>query len=590
MVKQVGYYPLKGCFNAIVNGTKTSPLLAATATALPTSLDVESCVGFCATNGYAVAGMEDGKKCACEQKLATAAEELALGECNVVCPGNKREFCGAEGKVLAYVFDEQSVDQDGKPQTFGLKNEATIKPSGTDAAELSRTINGIVGERWPVLDQVLQHEISIFFKNSLPVDADGEEVFEETLPELQGMNSDSELGSLFEEGTDVGTTPGSGTTLGHDVSPIDETKISYLYESKIDVEEAATNGEWAMQQEPSTDGSTVGGFPLQAGMNTDDVPERSTMELQQTFEQGLTDTNNFAEFWALADQAAACNGTTRTEHTLQADAGTSTEDGPEQILIQPDQLPKGDHTAKVDFAEVCQSLDQAMWDDSNTERTLQADANDGEVEEDFECSPQEPAQRDQIYPQNANGAWPIPLEATKNGNHSDMEELVQTSANVKRIGDVLDGALQQPAGQGHNNALNTEGARPPTHQMPCYGSTTELKRPSAAGLDVDEEGLQELQPIASLDHTDMISTKKYWPLLHHEVWYGNYTEVEQLLQAGTDVREVDDEGEIALHHAAWRGFNNIAISLLERGADPNSRDGKGQTPLHHAASNKSKGA
>ncbi|KAL8837213.1 MAG: hypothetical protein Q9176_005844 [Flavoplaca citrina] len=131
MVKQVGYYPLKGCFNATVNGTKTSPLLAATATALPTSLDVESCVGFCSTNGYAVAGMEDGKKCACEQRLATAAEELALGECNVVCPGNKREFCGAEGKALVYVFDEQSVDQVGKPQSFGLKNEATIKPSGT---------------------------------------------------------------------------------------------------------------------------------------------------------------------------------------------------------------------------------------------------------------------------------------------------------------------------------------------------------------------------------------------------------------------------------------------------------------------------
>ncbi|KAL8893433.1 MAG: hypothetical protein Q9192_005262, partial [Flavoplaca navasiana] len=422
----------------------------------------------------------------------------------------------------------------------------------SDAAELSRTINGIVGERWPVLDQVLQHEISIFFKNSLPVDADGEEVFEETLPELQGMNSDSELGSLFEEGTDLGTTPGSGTTLGHDVSPIDETKISYLYESKTDVEEAATNGDWAMQQERSTDGSTVGGFALQAGTNTDDVPEQGTMELQQALEQDLTDIDNSAEFWKFFDQAAACNGTTKTEHALQADAGTSTEDGPGQILIESDQIPKGDHTDKVDFAEGWQSLDQAMWDDSNTERTLQADASDGEVEEDFECSSQQPDQRDHIYPQNANGPWPIPLEATKNGNHIDMEELVQTSANVKRIRDMLDGALQQPTRQGHNNALNTEGARPLIHQMPCNGSTTELKGPSAAGSDFDEEGLQELQPIASLDHTDMISTKKDWPLLHHEVWYGNYTEVEQLLQAGTDVREVDDEGEIALHHAAWQ--------------------------------------
>ncbi|KAL8837214.1 MAG: hypothetical protein Q9176_005845 [Flavoplaca citrina] len=462
----------------------------------------------------------------------------------------------------------------------------------TDAADLSRTVNEIVGERWPTLNQVLQHDISVFFKNSLPVDADGEEVAEETLPELQDMNSDSELGSLFEEVTDLGITPESGTTLQLDVSPIDDTQISYLYEANTDLQEAATNSDWAMQHEPSTDGSTVGGVPLQAGTNAEDVFEQSTFELQRTFEQGLTDTNDFAEFWKLADQAAACDGTTEAEYTLQADAGTSTEDGPGQILIESDQISKGDHTDEVDFAEAFaegwQTLGQAMWDDSNTERTLQADASDGEVE-DFECSTQQPAQRDQIYPQNANGAWPIPLEKTMNGNHSDMEELVQKSANGKCIRDVLDGVLQQPAGQGHNNALNTEGARPLTHQVPSCGSTTELRWPLTAGSDFDEEGIQELRPIATLDHTDMSSTKKDWPLLHHEVWYGNYTEVEQLLQAGTDVREVDDEGEIALHHAAWQGFNNIAISLLDGGADPNARDGKGQTPLHHAASNGSKG-
>ncbi|KAL8975359.1 MAG: hypothetical protein Q9205_008106, partial [Flavoplaca limonia] len=192
----------------------------------------------------------------------------------------------------------------------------------TDAAELSRTVNEIVGERWPTLNQVLQHDISVFFKNSLPVDADGEEVTEETLPELQDMNSDSKLGSLFEKVTDVGITPESETTLGHAVSAIDNTKISYLYEAKLDVEEVATNGEWAMQHEPSTDGSTVGGFPLQAGTNTEDVLEQSTFKLQSNLEQGLTDTNDFAEFWKLADQAAACNGTAEAEHTLKADAGT----------------------------------------------------------------------------------------------------------------------------------------------------------------------------------------------------------------------------------------------------------------------------
>ncbi|KAL8652676.1 MAG: hypothetical protein Q9226_004173 [Calogaya cf. arnoldii] len=131
MVKQVGYYPLMGCYNATINGTKTSPLLAATATALPTTLSAESCVGFCSTRGYSVAGMENGKNCACEDKLSTAAEEVALAECNVPCAGNKREFCGAYGKTLVYVKDEASVDQDGKPKSFGQSNEATIKANST---------------------------------------------------------------------------------------------------------------------------------------------------------------------------------------------------------------------------------------------------------------------------------------------------------------------------------------------------------------------------------------------------------------------------------------------------------------------------
>ncbi|KAL8801045.1 MAG: hypothetical protein Q9182_004737 [Xanthomendoza sp. 2 TL-2023] len=131
MVKQVGYYPLKGCYNSTlhVNATTTSStsLLAATSTALPTSLSAESCVGFCATNGYAVAGMEDGKDCACSDKLSASAEEVELGECNVPCAANRREFCGARKKLLVYVLDLASVDSEGRPKSLGLKNEATVK-------------------------------------------------------------------------------------------------------------------------------------------------------------------------------------------------------------------------------------------------------------------------------------------------------------------------------------------------------------------------------------------------------------------------------------------------------------------------------
>ncbi|KAL8933990.1 MAG: hypothetical protein Q9211_005469, partial [Gyalolechia sp. 1 TL-2023] len=129
MVKQVGYYPLKGCYNSTVSATKpTSPLLNSTSTSLPTTNSAESCVGYCATKGYSVAGAENGNQCSCGRSLPTTAEELELGACNVVCSGNGREFCGAEGKTLVYVLDTSSVDSTGTPKSIGQKNEATVKP------------------------------------------------------------------------------------------------------------------------------------------------------------------------------------------------------------------------------------------------------------------------------------------------------------------------------------------------------------------------------------------------------------------------------------------------------------------------------
>ncbi|KAL8954846.1 MAG: hypothetical protein Q9183_006904 [Haloplaca sp. 2 TL-2023] len=121
MVKQVGFYPLSGCYN-----TTSAALNSTTTTA--SSITVESCVGYCNTRGYAAAGIENGNTCSCGESLNKVAEELELGECNVPCIANKREFCGGKkGSSLVYVLDSESVGNDGKPKSIGQKNEATIK-------------------------------------------------------------------------------------------------------------------------------------------------------------------------------------------------------------------------------------------------------------------------------------------------------------------------------------------------------------------------------------------------------------------------------------------------------------------------------
>ncbi|KAL8832686.1 MAG: hypothetical protein Q9170_004784 [Blastenia crenularia] len=130
VVKQVGYYPVKGCYNSTITASTTrSALLSAATTSLPTTMSAESCVGFCSTKGYSVAGFENGSKCSCGASLSSSAEVVELKGCNVVCAGNRREFCGAEGKVLVYVLDTASVDGNGVPRSMGEMNEATITPS-----------------------------------------------------------------------------------------------------------------------------------------------------------------------------------------------------------------------------------------------------------------------------------------------------------------------------------------------------------------------------------------------------------------------------------------------------------------------------
>lgn len=125
-VKAVGYYALGGCYNG------TDILKAASYTSA-TGLTVESCVGYCITKGFKFAGLKDGKTCYCDSELATMATEEPLASCNVLCAGNKREFCGAYGRNLVYQYDMASVTN-GVPKSLNQPNPATITANNTNSA------------------------------------------------------------------------------------------------------------------------------------------------------------------------------------------------------------------------------------------------------------------------------------------------------------------------------------------------------------------------------------------------------------------------------------------------------------------------
>ncbi|WVW80508.1 hypothetical protein I302_102492 [Kwoniella bestiolae CBS 10118] len=98
LVASVGTYQLQGCYTEPSNGRA----LAAYSFTNSTGMSAEWCVSGCQLKGYAYAGMEYGQECWCDNKLSTSSAKVTDSSCNMLCPGNQREYCGAGGKLALY--------------------------------------------------------------------------------------------------------------------------------------------------------------------------------------------------------------------------------------------------------------------------------------------------------------------------------------------------------------------------------------------------------------------------------------------------------------------------------------------------------
>ncbi len=121
-VKQVGSYLSKGCYAEATN----SRLLGGPSYTNGTGMTVESCVGFCKTAGANYAGVEYAEQCFCADSLPSTATALDAGQCNMLCTGNNREFCGAGSRLNVYFNDPSSVSPNGTLTNANAPNSATI--------------------------------------------------------------------------------------------------------------------------------------------------------------------------------------------------------------------------------------------------------------------------------------------------------------------------------------------------------------------------------------------------------------------------------------------------------------------------------
>ncbi|KAI9445679.1 WSC domain-containing protein [Lactarius psammicola] len=68
----------------------------------PAHMTIESCINFCYHRSYLYAGVENGEDCYCGNYLARSVKIGLPTECNVKCPGNSREICGAGHRLNLY--------------------------------------------------------------------------------------------------------------------------------------------------------------------------------------------------------------------------------------------------------------------------------------------------------------------------------------------------------------------------------------------------------------------------------------------------------------------------------------------------------
>lgn len=71
-------------------------------------LTLASCATLCSTKGLPVAGPETGSECWCGAAAPSKCAKVSDAECNVTCPGDKSEDCGAPGRLQAFTYTCES--------------------------------------------------------------------------------------------------------------------------------------------------------------------------------------------------------------------------------------------------------------------------------------------------------------------------------------------------------------------------------------------------------------------------------------------------------------------------------------------------
>ena len=87
----------------------------------------ESCVAFCSSKGFPLAGVEYAQECYCGYQFKSGAVKLDESSCNMACPGNAAEPCGGGFAFTLY-------NNSAAPQVRAAANGFASQGCYTDSA------------------------------------------------------------------------------------------------------------------------------------------------------------------------------------------------------------------------------------------------------------------------------------------------------------------------------------------------------------------------------------------------------------------------------------------------------------------------
>lgn len=128
VVKSVGAYNYAGCF------TEGSAGRALSANYLATSdMTIEYCAANC--TGYTYFGVEYGSECYCGSSLGVGSVKTAEDDCNMNCPGNTTQICGAGNRLTLYSLSGKTSGSSSLSSTVSATSTPSPKATGPVAVQ-----------------------------------------------------------------------------------------------------------------------------------------------------------------------------------------------------------------------------------------------------------------------------------------------------------------------------------------------------------------------------------------------------------------------------------------------------------------------